>query len=136
MESNQPGVLPFEQVQLVLIDIHHQIVQVNMGAMFQLKRPGHVFYCELARIAHARYSIIRQFYAEEKFRELLDMHVAIKHFLTADRTPFKIPDIGQHEREMVEITTPLRRSIFTVCSFLPSLSSQCCLLSASAMAYG
>ncbi|MGB1606251.1 MAG: hypothetical protein ACPIOQ_76695, partial [Promethearchaeia archaeon] len=90
-----PGILPFKNIKVALIDMHHNIVFVDMNALFLEKRPGHVYFGEIARIAHAGYSVIMELYNQKKFGQIQEMKTAMTPFFSSaalDRTPFVLPD--------------------------------------------
>ena len=57
-------VIAFEAVQVVLADLHHSVAVVHAGKIFAQSSPGHLFYCELARIAFYGYIGVHDFYRQ------------------------------------------------------------------------
>ena len=55
-------VIPFYDVGIILIDCFHEIVTVDARYVFAPNMPGHVIFCDLARVARAVYSMLVEMY--------------------------------------------------------------------------
>ena len=87
---------PFERVEVVLTDVCHHLAVVDAGMLFTRYSPGHLFYCELARIVYMGYTGVCNMYVKGEFARLAQLNEEIMPYFRASRAPsdvYTIPDL-------------------------------------------
>ena len=88
-------VIAFHEVEIVLADLHHSVAVVQTGKIFAQTSPGHIVYCELARIAYYGYTGVHDLYKQSTesndFTAIIALHTALQSYFDDERTPYSLP---------------------------------------------
>jgi len=86
-------IIPFSNLNIALTDFFHDLVLVEAGFLFDRNKPGHLVYCELARLSRSGYLLVVSKYHEnstQSFEFLEQLYESVTSFFSGSREPYEI----------------------------------------------